>query len=81
MVHSFSVQNWYALSTIVGHDFPKKITITDIIWDEARLGVASRYSLQSRQIFSNTPLSTRSLPYSNTFQLAVTYEIDETLYE
>lgn len=66
MVHSFSVTNWYALSTIIGTDFPKKIAITDIIWDEYRLGVGSLH-INSRRIFSTRDLVTRTLPYRNTF--------------
>ena len=33
MIRGFSYQKWYAFSTIVRLDNPRKVMITDIIWD------------------------------------------------
>ena len=50
MIRSLSYQKWYALSTNTRLDFPKKITISDIVWDSWRTGIIQN-NKESEHIF------------------------------
>ena len=55
--------------------------MTDIIWDEHRIGIASQMWMKLEQIFESKPLPSRTIVYENTFQLSITYEIEDKLFE
>ena len=80
MIRSLSYQKWYALSTKMRLDFPKKITISDIVWDSWRTGIIQN-NKESEYIFELKPQANRYMPYEENYQLAITYEVDPTEYQ
>ena len=79
MIISESNQKWYALSTSIRLEWPKKITISNILWDSLRIGIGNM-NLETEQIFALLPQFNRIMNYSETYQMAITYEVDSTNY-
>ena len=69
---------WYAVSTDIRQDFPEMITISEIEWDYWRIGfgIEGTDSKRIETIFESRTQPFRFLPYMNTIQLAITFEIE-----
>ena len=71
--------SWHALSTVVRTDFLKLIKFSEVFYHERNYGISSEETSQLNVETSQGNL--RILPYIRRFQVAITYEIDSTLYE
>ena len=64
MIEREATIKWFALSTEVRQDFPKRIKISEVEWDTWRLGLGVDDNIETRTLFECKTQVTRLMVYT-----------------